>query len=307
MTSDDTPSRNLLGIDAAWTATNPTGLALLRPEGERPRLLRIARSYDEALVIGEGESPDWLAPLKVGPDALPDVLKSWGPVALAAVDMPLARSPITGRRPADTAVSKAYGGRKAAVHSPSAERPGAVGVQLHKALEQAGLSLLTTSETALATGAAANAPVASATAGDGGKALAAVSSPAPDGRWFFETYPHAAIIEMMQLSRRLPYKVGKRGSFWPYAPAETRWRWAAVQLDVLRAGLDQVIEGVATAVPSAQELLAATEKRRGPILKGVEDALDAVVCAWVAHELQAGRTQAFGDADGAILLPLPRV
>ena len=279
MTSDDTFPRNLLGIDAAWTVKNPTGLALLRPEGVRPRLLRIARSYDEALAIAEGESPDWLAPVKVGPDALPEVLRSWGPVALAAVDMPLAHSPITARRAADTAVSKAYGGRKAAVHSPSVERPGAVGVQLHRALEQAGLSLLTTSDSAQAT----------------------------DGRWFFETYPHAAIIELMQLSRRLPYKVGKRGNFWPYAPAETRWRWAAVQLDVLRAGLDQVIEGVATAVPSAQELLVATEKRRGPVLKGVEDALDAVVCAWVAHELQAGRTRAFGDADGAILLPLPRV
>ncbi len=301
MTSDDTPSRNLLGIDAAWTARNPTGLALLRPEGERPRLLRIARSYDEALAIGEGESPDWLAPVKVGPDAFPEVLKSWGPVALAAVDMPLAHSPITGRRAAETAVSKAYGGRKAAVHSPSAERPGAVGVQLHKALEQAGLSLLTTSDSALAVGATAN-----ATAGNGSQTLAAAPSAVPEGRWFFETYPHAAIIELLKLSRRLPYKVGKRSSFWPYAPAQTRWRWAAVQLDVLRAGLDQVIEGVATAVPSAQELLTATEKRRGPILKGVEDALDAVVCAWVAQELQAGRTRAFGDADGAILLPLPR-
>ena len=288
MTSDKTPPRNLLGIDAAWTATNPTGLALLRPEGDRPRLLRIARSYDEAAALGEGQAPDWLAPVKVGPDALPDVLASWGPVALAAVDMPLARSPITGRRPADTAVSSAYGARKAAVHSPSAERPGAVGVQLHKALEQAGLSLLTTLTT-LTTSESASA------------------SPAPEGQWFFETYPHAAIIELLKLSRRLPYKVGKRSSFWPYAPAETRWRWAAVQLDVLRAGLDQVIEGVAAAVPSAQELLGAIEKRRGPLLKGVEDALDAVVCAWVAHELQAGRTQAFGDADGAILLPLPRV
>lgn len=304
MTSDAPSPTNVLGIDAAWTSSHPSGLALLRPEAERPRLLRIARSYDEALQLAEGESPDWSAPVEVAPDALPEVLAAWGPVGLAAVDMPLSRSPITGRRPADNAVSAAYGARKAAVHSPTADRPGAVGVQLHEALCRAGLSLLTVAEPTV-TASSATAPTvtgSSATASPAGHA----GAPAAQGRWFFETYPHAAIIELLQLSRRLPYKVSRARNFWPYASPATRWRWIAVQLDVLRSGLGLVVEGVAGAVPSAQDLLARTKKRRGPILKGVEDALDAVVCAWVAHELRAGRTRAFGDADGAIHLPLPR-
>lgn len=41
-------------------------------------------------------------------------------------------------------------------------------------------------------------------------------------------------------------------------------------------------------------------------LKGIEDALDAVVCAWVACEHLAGRTQPYGDRDATIWLPRPR-
>jgi len=281
MTCEPLSASALLGIDAAWTDSNPSGMALIRPGMHRPRLARSARSYGEACELAEGSWPDWLAPTPVAADALSDALTAWGPVRLAAVDMPLGRSPITGRRLADNALSSAYGARKAAVHSPSTERPGVVGLAVHGALEQAGLSLLTI---------AANAePV--------------TISP---GRWFFETYPHAAIIELLRISRRLPYKVSRRAKTWSYAPAETRWRWVAVQLDVLRAGLDGVVEGVASAVPSAQELLAAAGRRRGPILKGVEDALDAVVCAWVAHETLSGRSRAYGDDDAAIVVPLPR-
>jgi predicted RNase H-like nuclease len=272
----------LLGIDAAWTDRNPSGMALLHGGASHPRLVRIARSFGEALRVTDSASLDWLAPAAVEPDVLPDVLTHWGPIDLAAVDMPLGRSRISSRRPADTALSSAYGARKAAVHSPGEERPGAVGRQLHAALEQAGLSLLTTD------------------------ANAELVSPGP-GRWFFETYPHAAIIELMGLSRRLPYKLARRAKIWSYAPPETRLRWVAVQLDVLRAGLDGVVEGVASVVPSAQELLGAAGRRRIAVLKGVEDALDAVVCAWVAHEVFCARCRAYGDADAAIIVPLPSV
>jgi hypothetical protein len=55
-------------------------------------------------------------------------------VAVVSVDMPLATIPITGRRTADSAVSRVYGGKGAAVHSPSVERPGIISDQLSKAL-----------------------------------------------------------------------------------------------------------------------------------------------------------------------------
>ncbi len=44
--------------------------------------------------------------------------------------MPLATTPITNRRAADTAISSRFGPKGCAVHSPSAERPGAMADQL---------------------------------------------------------------------------------------------------------------------------------------------------------------------------------
>ena len=38
-------------------------------------------------------------------------------------------------------------------------------------------------------------------------------------------------------------------------------------------------------------------------LKSYEDALDALVCAWVGTEYLAGRATAYGDCDAAIWVP----
>ncbi len=72
---------------------------------------------------------------------------------------------------------------------------------------------------------------------------------------------------------------------------------------MLRDHLAERIAGVEQALPVAQELLEATTRRRAAVLKGLEDCLDALVCAWVGCELLAGRTRAYGDADAAILVP----
>ena len=123
-------------------------------------------------------------------------------------------------------------------------------------------------------------------------------------RPFAEVYPHAAILELAGLSFRLPYKVERRASSFKHGDAARRWQWCAVFLDVLRDQLALRIDGVDAALPSAQELLAATTRRRQAVLKGLEDVLDALVCAWVGCELLAGRTRAYGDADAAILVPV---
>jgi hypothetical protein len=41
-------------------------------------------------------------------------------VALVAIDMPLAQTPIVGRRVSDSAVSRAHGGRKCGANAPNA-------------------------------------------------------------------------------------------------------------------------------------------------------------------------------------------
>jgi hypothetical protein len=87
-------------------------------------------SYDTFLALAEGMPVDWTTKSR---GALPDVsrlvagaerLLGGRQLTVVTVDMPLSTEPITGRRTADAAISRAYGGRDAAVHSPSAERPG---------------------------------------------------------------------------------------------------------------------------------------------------------------------------------------
>nr|WP_280514606.1 DUF429 domain-containing protein [Rhizobium anhuiense] len=42
---------------------------------------------------------------------------------------------------------------------------------------------------------------------------------------------------------------------------------------------------------------------RGFEMKGFEDALDAVVCAWVGACMMDGRAKAYGDVESAIWIP----
>src|SRR5215203_3189226 len=64
-------------------------------------------------------------------------------MTVVTVDMPLSTEPITGRRAADAAISKAYGGRGAAVHSPSYERLGSISDQLTRDFAASGFPLAT--------------------------------------------------------------------------------------------------------------------------------------------------------------------
>jgi hypothetical protein len=42
---------HVLGIDAAWSSKNPSGVALLSTESDRPRLIRAAPSFED-LILG---------------------------------------------------------------------------------------------------------------------------------------------------------------------------------------------------------------------------------------------------------------
>jgi hypothetical protein len=63
------------------------------------------------------------------------------------------------------------------------------------------------------------------------------------------------------------------------------------------AHLEAEIEGVAAALPPPAD----TAPTR--VLKGYEDALDAVICAWVGGCAILGRATPFGDGDAAIWIP----
>ena len=259
------PLRVVLGIDAAWTAHNPSGVALAVEATGGWRLAALAPSYSafEALggASGEGGAPH-ARRLLVAARRL-----AGRPVDLVAVDMPLARSPIIGRRPSDIGISKAYGARKASTHSPSEVRPGRISDELRAGFETEGYRLATE----------------------------AFIGPA-----LIEVYPHPALIEFLGERYRLEYKAGKTLTYWPkLAAAERRERLLEVWRTLL-AALETRIAGVQAALPlPAPEIV-------GAKLKALEDQLDAVICAAVGIAVLNGEARAIGDADSAIWVPLPK-
>jgi predicted RNase H-like nuclease len=222
---------------------------------------------------------DWLGEVNGSTPSLQELIEvigqRFGSIELVALDIPLSSTPIMERRAADRAVSREYGKKGASTHSPNAKRPGAISETLFHQLTASGYSWVVC-----------------------------------DRPWskprkaFIETYPHPAIIEMLGLCQRLPYKVSRRSRYSPGLRSEDRWLRIAQALDALRQGLAERIGGVESHIPSANSLLCQS-KSKARTLKGIEDALDALVCAWVGWEYANGRTVPYGDAYSAIWLPSP--
>ena len=273
-----------LGIDAAWTPTEPSGVALLGvPSEGKPRLIRVARSYSEFTSTPLTAS-GWLEPLADRPVTIHSViaeadLLSGALPQVVGLDIPLAAGPIIGRRPCDSAISRAYGAKGASTHSPSSSRPGAVSASVFAELSRLKYSFATAN---------------------------AVSGDKMAQRWFLETYPHPVIIEMLGLEERLPYKVSRIWRYWPGMALEARWRQVVKQLGTLRDALAERIEGVATAIPEPCWVLEQGWRRRRRLLKGIEDALDALICAYVGMEFLSGRATPFGDEEASIWIPRDR-
>lgn len=268
----------ILGIDAAWTAHQPSGVALLRVRrNAKPELIALGRSYDEFLTSGPQAKIAWrtrvrgclppidalLSHCKKLTGALPQIV---------ALDIPLARKPLNGRRPCDNAVTSAYVSRGAGTHTPSAVRPGPISKSLFQQLRKAGYQWHTQ-----------------------GKA-------GQTARVFIETYPHPAIIELMQLPMRLAYKTSRVSQYWPEANSRTRWQRLCKNLDALRLALVDEINGLENLIPSAKVLLKNGNKAQ---LKHLEDSLDAVVCCWIGYQFWRGHALAYGNEQSAIWLPTP--
>lgn len=126
-------SKAVLGIDAAWTEHQPSGLAVVVRDAAGWKLSGVFASY--AALTGQA------APAAGGLLITATAANAGRWPDLVAVDMPLSRRPIDARREADNAVSRAFGGRKCGTHSPGRERPGAIGRQLQAHLAAAGYPL----------------------------------------------------------------------------------------------------------------------------------------------------------------------
>ncbi|MBM3091833.1 DUF429 domain-containing protein [Ensifer sp. T173] len=240
---------------------------MIANDGSGWQLVEVAASYSAFLQPDLGG-----VPILRHRGSLPDATaiieaasdKVGTPVDLVAIDMPLSMTPITGRRASDNMISSLYGARHASTHTPSVTRPGKLSDELRIGFNDIGYPL-------------------------------AVEDPA--GRVLIEVYPHPALIELADAERRLPYKASKVRKYWPEVAPGARLEKLVEVWSQIVGLLDARIRGVAAALT----LQSVTARRYE--MKAFEDALDAVVCAWVGACVMDGMASAHGDEQSAIWVP----
>ena len=267
---------SIIGIDAAWTTTEPSGVALVVGEDSEWRTLCVAPSYEAFVACASGNPVDWKTGKFTGcePDvhSLLSAARSMAGVdpTLIALDLPVAKVPFTGRRRADQAISEAFGGRGCSTHSPSAARPGPLGTKFIAGLTKAGYPLLTSNF------------------------VAGQSRPGT-----IEVFPHPALLVLLDLAYRVPYKVSKSSKYWKGAKPAERIMNLLTEFEQIECGLRRVFGDLNLALPSTSEVTTLS------FLKRYEDCLDALVSAWVGSRFIAGNVTAYGDETAAIWNPTP--
>jgi predicted RNase H-like nuclease len=191
-----------------------------------------------------------------------------------AIDAPLVVHNRSGRRASDAAISRLYQRFDAGAHPTNLTilRDRVRGGELVQALSANGVRIVD-----------------------------ALPRAGARGRWAFEAYPHAGMVELFGLDRIVKYKHGR--------VAERR------------AGQDELASLLQTRLPQLDPPLTLNKALRrllgrpdpalrGGALKAREDELDAVFCAYLAAHLWAwgrSRQRLLGDpSDGAVVLPAVR-
>ncbi len=262
----------ILGIDAAWTATEPSGVAIVQHRESRWRCLVAAPSYSSLIEQADGRLPNWN---RAGVGSPPDPARllqateqhAGEPVALVTLDMPVATTPILGRRMADRKVSQTFGAQWCSAHSPGPVRPGPLGADLSRRFTEAGY------------------PIATA------------ATPVGTPHQLVEVYPHPALLALLGRDRRVPYKVGKASSYWRGASIPERIERLLTEFKAILNGLAIHIDNIAIPLPVAANV------RSLAALKPFEDAIDALVCCWVGCEYLTGRCLPLGDETAAVWCP----
>lgn len=260
-----------LGIDAAWTEKNPSGVALLSElETGNWELLRVSRSYEEFISGDFSWSEKARGSIPEAGELLKVCSALVGEPDCVSIDMPIASFPITGRRACDNGISSHFGGKGASTHSPTPERPGRIASQMYTEFHSKGYEW---------------------------RNIGAVEKK----KSLLEVYPHTAIIRYLELDYRYEYKVEKRGSYkaWATLTPEERLRKLIRNLNHLSTSLKLRVSNIHEFIPVLEE----ETKYPTFYLKSVEDMLDAVVCAMVGMDYLNGRVEGYGAADGTIWVP----
>lgn len=260
--------RVVLGIDAAWTQAQRSGVAVAVESENGWHICAVAASYEVFLAssfgLGNDERP---SVSEVTATELIDATKRLAGQEpdLVAIDMPMAHSPITGRRAADQEISKHFASRWCGTHSPNALRPGAISDRLRMGFAAAGYPLCTER----------------------------VSSPG-----LIEVYPHPALVQLCREPRRLPYKVGRTRSYWPKQTLEDRRMLVLGEWASIVAVIEPYLKGT-------DDWFCGVDMRKPGRLKSVEDMLDAIICCVCAIRALDGAAEPYGDSDSAIWVPEP--
>ena len=278
MVNPPSARRAVLALDAAWTATQPTGVALVHEDApERWRCAALAPCYPSFQRSGGGVPVDWS---RAGQGSEPDADKLLSAARLllpagahhvitVSVDMPVAKEPILGRRRADNEIATRFGGAGCGTHSPTPSRPGRLSRVLADGFLAAGLDL--------------------AVAG---------TTPAAGQGYLVEVYPHPAILSLLGITYRLPYKVSRSRRYWPGVGIRGRIERLLKEFSRILSALQREIEDIPLVLPAPASVRSLSE------LKRYEDALDALVSAWVGLQFLCGRAEGFGDDIAAIWCPV---
>ena len=264
----------VLGIDAAWSVKQPSGVAMVGRRSSRWECLAVAPSYLTFHQAARGCEINWQqSKLDVDP---PDAnrliaaasLMADGDAIVVAVDMPISTVEIADRRAADRKISQQFGAQGCSTHSPNAKHPGKLGANLSKDFHEAGFALAT-------------------------EAVLAGTYP----RHLIEVYPHLALLKLVNRDFRVPYKVSKSSKYWKGKPIRERIELLIKEFHCILNGLSKHIDGIQLTIPNPENVNSLSS------LKRYEDALDALVCCWVGCQYLEGKARSFGDDAAAIWCP----
>jgi predicted RNase H-like nuclease len=265
----------ILAIDPAWTVRESSGVALVREVGEGWACVGLTPSYSQFVALADGTPVDWSTTPSSGEPPVSELLDSaqrlleGAPVDLVTIDMPVATIPISGRRAPDAAISQAFGGRGCSTHSPSVERPGLISDRLRASFTDCGYPLAT--------------------------------SVTPPGTTpaLMEVYPHPALLVLLGADYRVPYKLSRARRYWPELSPSERRRATAETWRAIYEALSVKISGDALPLPPSDAIDGIGNTR----LKRYEDALDALICAWIGIQYLQGNCSPYGDEFAAIWTP----
>jgi predicted RNase H-like nuclease len=266
---------SILALDPAWTATEPSGVALLQQSKDRWKCVGLSPSYRQFVELAKGTAVDWSKTPSAG---TPDVdallgaartLLEGESVDLVTIDMPVALTTIRKRRAADSAVSQIFGSKGCSTHSPSEVRPGEVGSQLTERFHELGY------------------------------VVATVETPVGSTFVLAEVYPHPALLHLLGKEFRFKYKIGRASEYWPDKTPADRRRRIVKNWHKILDHLSLTINKIELPLPAKTDL----EDYPSTGLKRFEDALDALVCGWVGIKYLEGDVTAYGDESAAIWIP----